>query len=89
MARCLHQAGIPVTLIVDCAVACSIALSRIDMILVGAKALVENGGIINRIGTYQIGLVAEQQGIPLYVAAESFKVWLPHSCCHKLMILVR
>ena len=89
MARCLHQAGIPVKLIVDCAVACSIALSQIDMILVGAKALLENGGIINRIGTYQIGLVAQQQGIPLYVAAESFKVWLPHLCCHNFVISMR
>jgi len=71
MARCLNAAGIQVTIILDHAVAYSI--SKVDMVLVGAAGLVENGGILNRIGTYEIGLVAKAQGTPLYVAAESYK----------------
>ena len=37
---------------------------QVDMVLVGAAGLVENGGILNRIGTYEIGLVAKAQGAP-------------------------
>lgn len=35
--------------------------------------VVENGGIINKIGTYSLGIVAKEFGKPFYVAAESFK----------------
>jgi len=29
--------------------------SGVDMVLVGAEAVVENGGVINKLGTYQVG----------------------------------
>ena len=32
---------------------------QVDMVLVGAEGLVENGGIINRIGTFQMAIVAK------------------------------
>lgn len=35
--------------------------------------MVENGGIINKIGTYSLAIVAKEFGKPFYVAAESFK----------------
>ncbi len=35
--------------------------------------LTENGGIINKLGTYQISIVARALKKPFYVAAESFK----------------
>ena len=28
-------------------------LDRVDLVLVGAEAVVENGGVINKLGTYQ------------------------------------
>jgi translation initiation factor eIF-2B subunit alpha len=34
---------------------------------------VENGGIISRMGTYQMGLLARSKGKPFYVVAESHK----------------
>lgn len=34
-------------------------LCRVDMVLVGADAVVENGGIINKLGTYGIALAAQ------------------------------
>jgi len=71
MAKVLSDAGIKVIVILDCAVAYS--MSKVDMVLVGAEGLVENGGIINRIGTYQIALVAKAHKKPFYVAAESYK----------------
>lgn len=49
------------------------ALPLIDLVLVGAEGVVENGGIISRLGTHQIGLLARSAGKPLYVATESYK----------------
>jgi translation initiation factor eIF-2B subunit alpha len=46
------------------------------MVLVGAEGVVENGGVINKLGTYQLSLCAHAHGIPFYVAAESYKVEL-------------
>ena len=57
------------------------------MVLVGAEGVVESGGIINKLGTYQIAICAKAHNVPLYVAAESYKVWcrrLPTSCLRKV-----
>lgn len=43
------------------------------MVLVGAEAVVESGGVINKLGTYQIAICARAMHKPLYVAAESYK----------------
>ena len=53
---------------------------RVDMVLVGAEGVLESGGIINKLGTHHIAIAAKAQGIPFYVAAESYKVGL-HSPC--------
>lgn len=45
------------------------------MVFVGADGVVESGGIINMMGTYQIALVAHSMNKPVYVAAESYKVF--------------
>ncbi|GBF99985.1 translation initiation factor eIF-2B subunit alpha [Raphidocelis subcapitata] len=71
MARALDGLGVPVTLVLDSGVA--YALERIDMVLVGAEGVVENGGVINKLGTYQIALCAKALNKPFYVAAESYK----------------
>lgn len=44
--------------------------------LVGAEGVVENGGVINKLGSYQMAIAAKAHGIPFYVAAESYKVCL-------------
>ena len=41
--------------------------------MVGAEGVVENGGIVNKIGTYTIALCAKTLKKPLYVFCESFK----------------
>jgi len=48
-------------------------METVDLVLVGAEGIVENGGIINKIGTYQISIIAHEFKKPFYVAAESFK----------------
>ncbi len=74
VARELLSVGIPVTLILDSGVA--YMMEKVDMVLVGAEGVVESGGIINMLGTYQAALVARTMNKPVYVAAESYKVFL-------------
>ncbi|CAH2353761.1 translation initiation factor eIF-2B subunit alpha [[Candida] railenensis] len=71
MAKLLQEAGIPVELIVDNAV--GFVLHKVDKILVGAEGVAESGGIINHIGSYQIGCLAKANNKPFYVATESHK----------------
>lgn len=47
------------------------------MVLVGAEGVVENGGVINKLGTYQAAVSAHCHNTPFYVAAESYKVFTP------------
>eukprot|EP00667_Euglena_gracilis_P013220 EG_transcript_13617 len=48
-------------------------MSDVDFVLIGAEGVVESGGIINTIGTYQVAVVAKALGKPVYVAVESYK----------------
>lgn len=43
------------------------------MVLVGASGVTENGGVLSRLGTYQVALCAKSLKKPFYVAAESYK----------------
>ncbi|CAM8944251.1 unnamed protein product [Rhodiola kirilowii] len=67
----MAKLDVPVKLVLDSAVAYT--MDEVDMVLVGADGVVESGGIINVIGTYQIALVAHSMNKPVYVAAESYK----------------
>jgi translation initiation factor eIF-2B subunit alpha len=67
----LRAKGVPVATISEGAV--GYAMGKVDLVIVGAEGVVENGGIISRLGTYQIALLAKAQGKPFFVAAESHK----------------
>ncbi|KAL6144397.1 hypothetical protein ACLB2K_055090 [Fragaria x ananassa] len=67
----LTKLDVPVKLLIDSAVAYT--MDEVDMVFVGADGVVESGGIINMMGTYQIALVAHSMNKPVYVAAESYK----------------
>lgn len=43
------EANIPVTIVADAAVA--MIMEQVDMVIVGAEAVVESGGIVNRTGS--------------------------------------
>jgi translation initiation factor eIF-2B subunit alpha len=59
------------------------------MVLVGAEGVVENGGVINKLGTYHAALAAHCHNIPFYVAAESYKVCpLRHSLIALYVIFI-
>ncbi|CAL1300004.1 unnamed protein product [Larinioides sclopetarius] len=67
----LEKAGLSCTLILDAAV--SYVLEKIDLVFLGAEGVAESGGIINKIGTYNIAICAKAMHKPVYVLAESFK----------------
>ncbi|RLI83149.1 ribose 1,5-bisphosphate isomerase [Archaeoglobales archaeon] len=69
--RELRNEGIPVTLIVDSAV--RYFMRDIDYVIVGADAITVNGALINKIGTSQIALCANEFRVPFMVAAETYK----------------
>ncbi|GJQ82051.1 hypothetical protein Trydic_g6925 [Trypoxylus dichotomus] len=71
IAKELQKADIACTLILDSAV--GYVMEKVDFIMVGAEGVVESGGIINKIGTYTIGLCAKEMKKPFYVLTESFK----------------
>ena len=62
---------IPVT-VVPCA-ALGYVIERVDMVLVGAEAVAESGGIVNKLGTYPMAMVAKLFNKPVYCAVESYK----------------
>ncbi|KAI4170087.1 MAG: hypothetical protein LQ343_005228 [Gyalolechia ehrenbergii] len=71
MVQQLREKRIPVAVIKPTAVAYS--LGKTTMMMVGAEGVVENGGIISQMGTYQLALLAKSVGKPVYVVAESHK----------------
>lgn len=67
----MAAAGIPCTIVLDAAM--GYVMERVDMVIVGAEGVVENGGIISTVGTYQLAITASALKTPVYVAAESYK----------------
>ena len=65
------DAGIPTKIVPDSAVAA--VMEQVDLCLVGAEGVMENGGIINKLGTFQLSIVAKALNKPFYVAVESYK----------------
>jgi methylthioribose-1-phosphate isomerase len=63
----LHHANFEVTVIADNMVAEVMAERKINKVIVGADHLALNGDIANKIGTYQIALLARNFNIPFYV----------------------
>lgn len=63
----LDKAGFDVTVIADNMVAEVMAEGKINKVIVGADNLAQNGDIANKIGTYQIAILAKHFNIPFYV----------------------
>ena len=65
----LKHDGIDVSLIPDTAVGYSMARGLVSKVIVGADRILRTGHVYNKIGTYQIAIIAKQHEIPFYVAA--------------------
>jgi len=65
----LKHDGFDVSLIPDTAVGYTMANKLVNKVVVGADRVLRTGHVYNKIGTYQVALMARQHGIPFYVAA--------------------
>ena len=65
----LKHDGIDVTLIPDTAVGYTMANGLVNGVIVGADRILQTGHVFNKIGTYQVAIMAKQHNIPFYVAA--------------------
>jgi len=65
----LMQSQIDVTLICDNMAAFVMQQGRIDYIFVGADRIASNGDVANKIGTYNLAVLAQFHQIPFYVVA--------------------
>ena len=65
----LKHDGINVSLIPDTAVGYTMANGLVNKIIVGADRILRTGHVYNKIGTYQVAIMAKQHDIPFYVAA--------------------
>jgi methylthioribose-1-phosphate isomerase len=67
----LHQQGIDVTLICDNTAAWVMRNRKINCVIVGGDRVASNGDFANKIGTYNVAVLAHFHKIPFYVAAPS------------------
>ena len=65
----LHKDGIPVTVLTDGMAGHLFQKKEIDLCLVGADRIARNGDTANKIGTYQVAVLARAHEVPFYVAA--------------------
>ena len=63
----LKQGGLQVTLITDSMAAYVMSLGKVNKVIVGADHLAQNGDIANKVGTYQLAVLAHHFRIPFYV----------------------
>ena len=65
----LHKGGIPLTLITDNMVGHFLKTGKVGAIVTGADRVAANGDTANKIGTYQIAVLAKENRVPFYIAA--------------------
>jgi len=68
----LAKEGIDVTLIIDAAVRS--VMKRTDIVIVGSDTITSNGAVINKIGTSQLALAANEARVPFIVCGETYKI---------------
>jgi methylthioribose-1-phosphate isomerase len=65
----LMHDGIPTTVLCDNMAASLMRQGKIQAVIVGADRIAANGDVANKIGTYNVAILAREHGIPFYVAA--------------------
>jgi methylthioribose-1-phosphate isomerase len=69
----LQQAKAPVTLVADNAVGSLMADRLVNKVIIGSDRSAANGDIANKVGSYQIALLAREFSIPLIVLTQPSK----------------
>ena len=82
----LQRDGIPCTIIVDSAAGSYMRRGEIDAVITGADRIAANGDVANKIGTYQLAVLATENNIPFYVAAPTSTIDLSLACGDEIPI---
>jgi ribose 1,5-bisphosphate isomerase len=67
----LAKEGIDTTMIIDSAV--RLVMKKVDKVFVGADTITSQGALVNKIGTSQIALAANEARAQFYVCSETYK----------------
>jgi len=70
----LMRAEVPMHLIADNAAGHLMRTGKVDVVIFGADRVAANGDVANKIGTYKLGVVAKENGIPVYCVAPASTV---------------
>ncbi len=70
----LRELGVPQTVIADNAAGHFLHAGAVNLVLVGADRIAANGDTANKIGTYNLAVVAKENGVPFYVVAPTSTV---------------
>jgi methylthioribose-1-phosphate isomerase len=62
----LKQLGVPFHVITDNAAGHFMRTGQVNIVLVGSDRTAANGDVANKIGTYSLGVLARENGIPFY-----------------------
>src|SRR6202521_5714228 len=65
----LHRGGIPLTLITDNMAGHFLKTGKVGAVVTGADSIAADGDTANKIGTYQIAVLAKENNVPFYIAA--------------------
>ena len=72
LARQLAERGAQVDVITEAEI--GLMVREANAVLVGADAILRDGSVVNKVGTYGLALAAREREVPFYVCAESFKL---------------
>jgi methylthioribose-1-phosphate isomerase len=67
----LARSGIPFTLQTDSSAAELMKQGKVDLVITGADRIALNGDSANKIGTYNLAILANYHNVPFYIAAPS------------------
>ena len=74
LAARLVEAGVNAVLVPDAAVAWALGAEGVDLLLVGADTVYEDGSVVNKVGTRPAALAARAAGVRVLAAASTDKI---------------
>jgi methylthioribose-1-phosphate isomerase len=70
----LMRDGIPMTLIADNTAGMLMRAGKVDLVLFGADRIAANGDVANKVGSYELAVLAKENDIPCYSVAPTSTV---------------
>lgn len=71
--KALRERGVPVSTVDVASMAHAMKLGKVDRIFVGAEAVCQRGGVLSRMGTYQLAMAAKVLKKDFYIVTETHK----------------